>query len=143
MFQFLLLLFISPTTNGFLLDSSSTVPTGGALSLTDRHYIQLMDSLYQERKARQQLEQIVQGLQTKLQTGNSPSVAPSQDTRLNDHESRIARVEQKYSTMSRNYERMQQEINNIMNILNNQKTCCKDEIAKLTPLLHNGNVNGK
>ncbi|CAC5383999.1 unnamed protein product [Mytilus coruscus] len=55
----------------FLLDGSTVRPNGGSQYLTTRHYVQLMDSLYEEKQARHQLEQIVATLQTKLDAMNN------------------------------------------------------------------------
>lgn len=80
-------------SNGFLLDSTTKLPSIGNSGLSDRHYIQLMDSLYEERKARQNLEIIVTDLMKKVQT------TTTNQTRSNEQDAKIEQLEQNYATV--------------------------------------------
>ncbi|CAG2190880.1 unnamed protein product [Mytilus edulis] len=55
----------------FLIYCSTGRPNSGSQYLTTRHYVQLMDSLYEEKQARYQLEQSVAMLQTKIDAMNN------------------------------------------------------------------------
>lgn len=55
---------------GFLLESSTT-GSAGTHYLTYRHYMQLMELLFDEKQARHQLEQTVMKLQNKLNLVNN------------------------------------------------------------------------
>ncbi|CAC5411905.1 unnamed protein product [Mytilus coruscus] len=92
----------------FLLDSSTVRPSGGSQYLTTRHYMQLMDLLYEEKQTRRQLEQIVTTLQTKVddmsnnggqQAVNITTYIQPYVTRLENQEKELATVRYTYTNL--------------------------------------------
>lgn len=92
----------------FLLDGSTVKPNSGSQYLTMRHYVQLMDSLYDEKQARHQLEQIVATLQLKMNAMNNNGGQPAVNittyilpyiSRVENQERELKAVRTKYDSL--------------------------------------------
>lgn len=115
MLSLILLIFpMNCGSDGFLLDTSTKLPSSGNSVLSDRHYIQLMDSLYEERKARQNLEVIVADLMKKVETTTTnPILSQTNIARLNEQMSKIDHLEQKYTTVLQELKLVKDENKNL------------------------------
>lgn len=120
---FLFIFSMIYASEGFLLDSTTRLPGTGNSALSDRHYIQLMDSLFEEKKARQNLEAIVSDLMKTVQiTSPFPTVSQTYVTRLNKQDAKIDHLEQKYATVLQELVLVKGENKNLTHQLDNLKT---------------------
>ena len=94
----------------FLLDGSTVRPNGESQYLTMLHYGQLMNSLYEEKQARHQLEQIVATLQTKMDAMNSNGGRPEVNitTYIQPYVSRVEKLENKLKAVRTTYDNLLQ-----------------------------------
>lgn len=90
----------------FLIDSSTLRPSDGGQFLTTRHYMQLMDLLFEEKQSRRRLEQIVTTLQTKVDamSKNEGQHAVNITTYLQPYVTRIANQEKELTTLRHTYD---------------------------------------
>ncbi|XP_071150253.1 uncharacterized protein [Mytilus edulis] len=123
----------------FLLDSSTVKPSGGGQYLTTRHYMQLMDLLYEEKQTRRQLEQIVTTLQTKVDamSNNGGQQAVNITAYLQPYAIRLENQEKELATVRKTYDSLLQKKNAEITKLSSTMTVLEQNY---TSLLHDSTV---
>ncbi|XP_076088015.1 uncharacterized protein LOC143058403 [Mytilus galloprovincialis] len=109
-FKILVFSLVCQAGYAFLLDGSTVRPNDGSQYLTMRHYVQLMDSLYDEKQARHQLEQIVATLQTKMDAmnNNGGQTAVNLTTYIQPYISRVENQERELKAVRTKYDSLLQ-----------------------------------
>lgn len=132
---------------GFLLESSTTGPAGTQY-LTYRHYMQLMELLFDEKQARHQLEQTVMKLQNKLNLVSNKNVVQESVNiteyiqpyivRLEDQEKELVTLRQSYGANLQSQENQLNTLRYIVTHLQQNYTTLKQTTSKVQ--LDNGRL---
>lgn len=132
---------------GFLLESSTTEPVGTQY-LTYRHYMQLMELLFDEKQARHQLEQTVMKLQNKVNlVNNNNGVQESVNiseyfqpyiVRLEDQVKELITLRQSYGANLKSQENELNTLRHIVTHLQQNYTTLKQTTSKVQ--LDNGRL---